>query len=101
MMVLSVLSKTIQVNESPAGIGSGGQNGEVTRLIFRGTAILICSENTGQFPISASSILLSHALLIFGTPGNRLFDVSPLCNGWPTSHDFVRKCDVTEIRAAL
>jgi hypothetical protein len=77
-----VLGGTIRASGPLAGIGSGGENGEVGLLMFRGMIALICNANGEKFAVSASSILLSDASLIFGTQANRLFGVSPTLEGW-------------------
>jgi hypothetical protein len=77
-----VLGERIRANGAVAGIGSGSEGGETRRLAFRGTAALICNANAEQFPVNASSILLSEASLIFGTESDQLFGVSPSQEGW-------------------
>jgi hypothetical protein len=79
--VLSILGGTIRANGTLAGIGSGGNGGAVGRVIFSGTAALICNGGPGKFAVSASSIVLSNASVIFGTAAARLFGVSPSREG--------------------
>jgi hypothetical protein len=79
---LSLLGGTIRANGTLAGIGSGGDGGEVGRVVFSGTIALICNAAKAKFPVNASSILLSNASLIFGTDGDRLFGSSPSREGW-------------------
>jgi hypothetical protein len=67
----------IRANGTLAGIGSGGEGGEVKLLRFSGNAVLTCDANVSKFPVNASSIVISNASLMFITPRNRLFGVSP------------------------
>jgi hypothetical protein len=60
-----------------AGIGSGGEGGEVQLLKFSGNTVLTCDTKVTQFPVNASSIVFSNGSFLFRTPRNRLFGVSP------------------------
>jgi hypothetical protein len=61
-----------------AGIGSGGEGGDVKTLTFAGSRLRItCAANEPKFPINASSIVLSNPSVIFETPAGRLFGVNP------------------------
>jgi hypothetical protein len=61
-----------------AGIGSGGEGGEVGMLTFSGSDLRIaCPANGTKLPVSASSIRFSNASVIIETPGDRLFGVNP------------------------
>jgi hypothetical protein len=75
---LALMGGRITANGTLAGIGSGGEGGEVQSLIFAGSRLSIrCAANGTNFPVNASSILFSNASVIFETPGDRLFGVSP------------------------
>jgi hypothetical protein len=74
---LSIRGGKMTANGTLAGIGSGGEGGEVELLRFSGNAVLTCDANVTKFPVNASSIVFSNASLIFITSRNRLFGVSP------------------------
>jgi hypothetical protein len=78
---LSVLGGKITANGTLTGIGSGGEGGEIQFLKFSGNTSLTCDADLTKFPVNASSIFLSKASLIFTTPRNRLFGVSPSSSG--------------------
>jgi hypothetical protein len=65
-----------------AGIGSGGEGGDVGLLTFSRSGLFVrCAANRTKFPINASSICFSNSSVIFETPGDRLFGVSPTQTG--------------------
>jgi hypothetical protein len=74
---LSIHGGMITSKGTFAGIGSGGEGGEVTIMTFSGNPMIICYANLIHFPVNASSIIITNASLIFATPRNRLFGVSP------------------------
>jgi hypothetical protein len=78
---LAIMGGRISANGTLAGIGSGGEGGEVKQLRFAGRAVLICDAIFTKFPINASSIVLTNASLVFTTPRNRLFGVGPSSSG--------------------
>jgi hypothetical protein len=78
---LSIFGGRITANGTLAGIGSGGEGGEVKMLKITGNAVLSCDANFTKFPVHASSIVLTNASLVFITPRNRLFGVSPFRSG--------------------
>jgi hypothetical protein len=74
---LTIQGGKITANGASAGIGRGGEGGEVKLLTFSGNVVLRCDAAEGQSAVTASSILLADASLIFHTPGNRLFGEIP------------------------
>jgi hypothetical protein len=74
---LSVLGGNMTANGTLAGIGSGGEGGEVQKLKFSGNAVLTCDAIATKFPVNASSIVFSNGSFLFVTPRDRLFGVSP------------------------
>jgi hypothetical protein len=78
---LSIMGGRVTANGTLAGIGSGNEGSEVKQLKFTGNAVLTCDTNRAKVPVHASSIVLTNASLIFTTPRNRLFGVSPSCSG--------------------
>jgi hypothetical protein len=78
---LAITGGRITANGTLAGIGSGGEGGEVKLLKITGNAVLTCDANFTKFPVNASSIVLTTASLVFTTPRNRLFGVSPSSSG--------------------
>jgi hypothetical protein len=71
----------ITANGALTGIGSGGQGGDVKRLIFSGNAELLCNADSPSFVVNASSIELTNCSLVFTTPRKRLFGASPSNSG--------------------
>jgi hypothetical protein len=67
----------MMANGALAGIGSGGEGGEVQLLKFSGNTVLTCNANVTQFPVNASSIVFSNGSFLITTPRNRLFGISP------------------------
>jgi hypothetical protein len=78
---LSILGGKITANGTLTGTGSGGEGGEVQFLKFSGNTTVTCDSDPGKFPVNASSIVLSNGSLIFTTPRNQLFGVSPSSSG--------------------
>jgi hypothetical protein len=78
---LVIIGGRITANGTLAGIVSGGEGGEVKQLRLTGNTVLACDATFTKFPISASSIILTNASLVFTTPRNRLFGVSPSGSG--------------------
>jgi hypothetical protein len=81
IQTLSIMGGRITANGTLTGIGSGGNGGEVEMLRFSGTAALLCDANSTAFVINASSIELIDCALIFTTPHNQLFGISPSSSG--------------------
>jgi hypothetical protein len=75
--LLSVMDGMIRAKETLAGIGSGGEGGNVELLRFSGNPVITCDADFAKFPINASSIVFTNASLIFTTPRNRLFGAVP------------------------
>jgi hypothetical protein len=78
---LFIMGGRITANGTLGGIGSGGEGGEVRLLRITGNAVLTCDADLTKSPINASSIVLTDASLVFTTPRNRLFGVSPSSSG--------------------
>jgi hypothetical protein len=78
---LFIMGGRITANGTLAGMGSGGEGGEVKQLRFTGSAVLTCDANLTKSPINASSIILTTGSLAFTTPRNRLFGASPSGSG--------------------
>jgi hypothetical protein len=91
---LSIFGGRITVNGTMAGIGSGGESGEVKLTRFSGNPVLTCNANISKFPISASSIVLSNVSVMFTTPRNQLFGVGPSSSNWKSNCSSVKALDV-------
>jgi hypothetical protein len=75
---LALIGGRIAADGGLAGIGSGGEGGDVGLLTFAGSGLFVrCAADGPKIPINASSIRFSNSSVIFETPGDRLFGVSP------------------------
>jgi hypothetical protein len=83
---MSIQGGNITATGPYGGIGSGdvlnGGISELRSLTFSGSAVLTCdATETGRFPVTAFSIVLADASLVFRTPRNRLFGNAPSRQG--------------------
>jgi hypothetical protein len=65
------------MNGGKVGLGSGRSGAEVESLIITGSCFLNCHSDYQGVPVTASSVLLSNASIVFDTQYNRLFGVEP------------------------
>jgi hypothetical protein len=76
MILNGAISANCFSDGSAIGTGSGAGS-DLTALVFAGTASLVCNLSAERASVNASSILFSHASLVFTTESNRLFCASP------------------------